>query len=543
MFKKFVKGVSVIEKTVFFCLLFAALFSRGAAFAQECETFDACLKSGMEAYQKNNFSGTIVYLTKTIEKAGGDADAQKMAEIHTVRGEAFYFTGKNDEALSDFTKAVELNPGLAQAYSDRAGIYALKGDGEKALEDYSKAVSLKPDFADAYNYRGALYVNRKEHEKALADFTKTLELVPNHALAALNRGYVFLTLEKYEDAIKDFNVTLSQNPDAAVAYNFRGNAYMNLGDFNNALKDYSKAIMLKPDFAEAYSNRMAVYFYKRDCKNARADAEKLLKLKPMFSKAYTNLGGVHYLCAQDYAQAVSDFNEALKLNQGDAEVYNNRANLYLIKGAYEKAAADFKKAMELSPENEYPAAGLGALYFIQGNSREALKFLDKALSLKPQSSVFGSVYWAKIMIYKESKDKNKLKETAAKAESYLKGQIKKFPSDGVNYIKLAEIYCETGMKTDEGMKLALEGEKRMKDHDTYSTLGLCAHKRKNIKKAKEYFKKAVGLNVKSPWLLYRFGLLLRDTGKKKDAKKIFEQGLKIHPGHRFLSAALKTVAK
>ena len=53
-----------------------------------------------------------------------------------------------DKALSDFTQALELDPGLATTYFLRGVVYAKLGDGSKARSDYNEALVKNEKIAD-----------------------------------------------------------------------------------------------------------------------------------------------------------------------------------------------------------------------------------------------------------------------------------------------------------------------------------------------------------------------------------------------------------
>ena len=75
------------------------------------------------------------------------------------RGIAYAKKDQYDKANPDYSKALELNPRLAEAYSNRGITYDTKGQYDKAITDYSKAIELNPGLAQAYNNRGLTYAN------------------------------------------------------------------------------------------------------------------------------------------------------------------------------------------------------------------------------------------------------------------------------------------------------------------------------------------------------------------------------------------------
>ena len=84
-------------------------------------------------------------------------------------------------------------------YYNRAMTSSQKGDLDAALVDFSKAIDMKPDSADAFSGRGVANLNKKAFELAIADLTKATELNPKSAAAFANLGDAY---EKKGDVAK-----------------------------------------------------------------------------------------------------------------------------------------------------------------------------------------------------------------------------------------------------------------------------------------------------------------------------------------------------
>ena len=87
--------------------------------------------------------------------------------------------GDYQKAIVAFTKAIELDPSLANAYSNRGWAYIKLGQYEQAIADCTKAIELDPSLAIAYNYRGWAHIKSGQHEQATADYDKAAELDPS----------------------------------------------------------------------------------------------------------------------------------------------------------------------------------------------------------------------------------------------------------------------------------------------------------------------------------------------------------------------------
>ncbi len=78
-----------------------------------------------------------------------------------------------NEAIEAFTKAIELDPRLINAYGGRGNVYSSIGGYEQAIKDYNSAIELSPldrEYAFLYYNRGIAYYNIGNYEQATRDF-------------------------------------------------------------------------------------------------------------------------------------------------------------------------------------------------------------------------------------------------------------------------------------------------------------------------------------------------------------------------------------
>src|SRR6185503_19633414 len=67
---------------------------------------------------------------------------------------AFETTGKLDEAIRDYSRAIEFNPDHTVSYSNRGRAYERLGQHERALQDLSRYITLAPRDVRAFDQRG-----------------------------------------------------------------------------------------------------------------------------------------------------------------------------------------------------------------------------------------------------------------------------------------------------------------------------------------------------------------------------------------------------
>jgi tetratricopeptide (TPR) repeat protein len=210
-----------------------------------------------------------------------DKKMERKPVIHFFKGASYVIRGQYDKAISDYNKAIELNPRFAKAYVVRGYAYERgKDQYDKAISDYNKAIDLSPNDASAYENRGLAYYLKRDYDKAISDYNKAIELNPSDAGTYTNRGIAYEEGKgQYDKAISDYSRAIELNPKIAEAYINRGIAYEEgKGQYNKAISDYSRAIELKPRDAQAYNNRGIAYIKLDQSDRACDDFRKACEL-------------------------------------------------------------------------------------------------------------------------------------------------------------------------------------------------------------------------------------------------------------------------
>jgi tetratricopeptide (TPR) repeat protein len=83
----------------------------------------------------------------------------------------------------------ELYSQSAEEYYDRALAKGKSEDYAGAISDFTKALKIDPEYSLAYLERGSYKGRLGEHTEAIADITKAIELDPKYARAYFDRGF------------------------------------------------------------------------------------------------------------------------------------------------------------------------------------------------------------------------------------------------------------------------------------------------------------------------------------------------------------------
>ena len=182
---------------------------------QERSAISAQNKELQEALEKQN--KLIEELKKQLANKDSKTDMNKLkAEFTSVdnaflsnqkveSGNRYYFNGNYQSAISEYSQAVDLNPGNAIAYRNRGTANANLKRFSHSAEDFTKVIELEPTNASGYIGRGAAYIYLTKYNSAISDLTKAIELNPNDSMAYYNRGICYQAIGNTDRAQADYN--------------------------------------------------------------------------------------------------------------------------------------------------------------------------------------------------------------------------------------------------------------------------------------------------------------------------------------------------
>ena len=103
-------------------------------------------------------------------------DNDTKAEYYRIVGLMEHNPKKYDNAINLLTKSLELNPKNPNTYYSRSWYYCELGKNELALEDIDKYIELMPDDYIGYEKKGQYLKNLKRYDEAVKMFDKAVSL-------------------------------------------------------------------------------------------------------------------------------------------------------------------------------------------------------------------------------------------------------------------------------------------------------------------------------------------------------------------------------
>jgi TolB-like protein/Tfp pilus assembly protein PilF len=145
--------------------------------------------------------------------------------------------------------ALEIDPGLPEAYWVLAYVQAQQRQHEKALDLLRTAVSLDPSFADGYALMGGIYTYVGRPDETLGPMRTAIRLNPDAGYLyylLLGRAYYFL--DDWEQAEINLLEALARNPTNLEAHIYLAAVRASAGDQDGAAWEREEILALDADF-------------------------------------------------------------------------------------------------------------------------------------------------------------------------------------------------------------------------------------------------------------------------------------------------------
>ena len=149
--------------------------------------------SGIDKTNKGDFRGAVEDFDKSLELN------PDWALTYFSKAIAFHNLMRLEDAYENYTKAIECDNKMTDAYFNRAQVMLLdKNAGEdilnKALADLEKSYELDDKFIDAFYYAAVVKMKLKDYKGAVELLDKVLEIEPE---AIHSKALKKLILQKY----------------------------------------------------------------------------------------------------------------------------------------------------------------------------------------------------------------------------------------------------------------------------------------------------------------------------------------------------------
>lgn len=436
-----------------------------------------------------------------------------------------YMTDKKAaEAENVLKRKVENNPRQANFRLQLAAHYLStqqKGEFDKTIQPLSD----EKQYPEGHLVAGDFYFYRtRDFDAARTQYEAGEKAFPKERSIYQKRMVELLAATgKNAEANQLLATLLKENPKDTDAVAMRAALMLTTGDaaqITQAVNDLQSLVAKTPDNHLLRFNLARAYLAKNDTEQARLQLEAAVKLRPDFILARDMLSRV-YLAKKDYAKALKEAEDTIALNKSDVPARLTRSTALMALGDGQKARDEINAILEIAPNNTDARYQAGFLAWQERDYKRAEEAFTQLSKLNPKDSrgLLGVV------------------ETMASEKQLPQGikmvedALAKEPGRRDLELALANLYVR-----DSRYDAAIERYQDLLKNDPKSgdlLLRLAESQRRkgDVNAAIDTFRRASQVTPTDARPLLQLGLLLDGTGRRDQAKPIYEQILKIQPDH------------
>jgi tetratricopeptide (TPR) repeat protein len=160
-----------------------------------------------------------------------------------------------------FSKALELDPNMAEAYEKRGMLYFFQEKFDNVIQDFQAYIKLSPPKTEAYRMLGMGYLKSGDYQPAIYNFTRAIEIDSKQASAYSNRAEAHFLSGNYDLTILDSTKAIEHGGDPrdiADAYRTRAKAFWQTGRNELSAVDIRSSWQIDPRYAYYFK---ALYGY------------------------------------------------------------------------------------------------------------------------------------------------------------------------------------------------------------------------------------------------------------------------------------------
>jgi tetratricopeptide (TPR) repeat protein len=249
----------------------------GVGVEQQQPPQDENYTAGITALSTGQFTEALESFDKALQTNPDNTSA--------MVGKSKAYVGLNDidKALEQTNAALKKKP-TAEVFGQKAIIEKVQKQYDEALADFSQAINMDGNFAWAYAQRADLLSRKKENEKALRDINQAIAAKPNNTDFLRMRIWILNRLGKCKEAAKDVKKVEDLNPNDP--WTMQDKAWFLLTCQDEKLQDPAAALELAKQALEASGGKDGVmeetiaeaYFRQNDPVRAIAHQTKAIEL-------------------------------------------------------------------------------------------------------------------------------------------------------------------------------------------------------------------------------------------------------------------------
>jgi tetratricopeptide (TPR) repeat protein len=283
-------------------------------------------------------------------------------------------------ASRHLAEAQRRNPDLARVWMVAATLDVTNSFFERGVSEYLRAIELDPNYSDAYRNLGRIYEITGQKEQALTAYRRAVALDPQYYRTPLYLGGYFLRQYQFTEALEPLRRAVVLAPDEYEPRYYLADAYQLLGRYPEAETELRVALDIRetPRLLTTFGETL---MYERREGEAVAPLTRAVNLAPSEYYSWRLLGicyrrlGQTQEAARAYEAGLKAADEAKSMNPRYGRHRANAAFFRAVLGERALAESEIAQAMTLSVDGTEVRAAAVATYEALGEREATLRVL------------------------------------------------------------------------------------------------------------------------------------------------------------------------
>lgn len=221
----------------------------------------------------------------------GKLTGSELGYAYAIRARASRWSNSFDEAISDATTAIKLNPSYGLSYYVRAQAYSGKKRYDEAIRDYNSSLNIRPNDANVFQELGHVYQAKGDFYQADENYSHALRSNPRFSWAHNDKCWIRGVFNReLQIGLQECNEALRHDPSFEPAYNSRGLIQLRLQNYSAAISDYTTSIKLCPNKASSFYGRGYAELKSGDKENGNKDISTGKSIQPNIDSEFESYG-------------------------------------------------------------------------------------------------------------------------------------------------------------------------------------------------------------------------------------------------------------
>ncbi len=508
------------------------------------------------------FLGSGYFFAQTPDLAGSYYHFS-LAKIHESREEY-------REAISEFEKAIPLDPTSGQLRVEFAETLWKAGENRRAVQECQEATKLDPESSAPHYLLGRIYSNLRTTDQAqvldqaIDEFERTVELEPDHFQALYDLGRLHLAKKNYQEAVDVLDRFIQLRPSISQAYLLKARAHIELNDIQEAIESLEASLTYDETNLENLKLLGSLYEQTNQPEKARElyrgsldstiDPDVRFRLALLLSDQNQFVEAVPILqeLAEDfpknvrinislaralrgnnkYADAAEVIKRALEQDPDHYSLNYELAELMALLGERQEAIERFLHLRDMSESNQRINSietNLALLYQGTRQFDKAVELFQAVIRKSPDDEI------AKLRLVYALKDAGQLQEALSLSEQLLKASIEHTYEEQPNKTYLVVAHAQMLSADNQLEKAVVLLTNQIAQSSSPEEFYLAASQlyvdHEDYKEAERIIKEGMFRFPDSEKMQFQLGAVYERQGKLEETEAVFQGILKKHPQH------------